>query len=154
VHENGIISAEDYSYEAKNNSCRRNGKTKTDVKLYDFIFSHYADHEFTKAALADYGPLALSIRVNFEFMFYSEGIFTFNDCVNRGVKETNHHLLLVGYGHDDEKNLDYWIVKNSWGKSWGENGYARILISKKYRRCGFPITYTFPILTLPENKTD
>lgn len=38
----------------------------------------------------------------------------------------NHEAILVGWGHDSTENVDYWILRNSWGSWWGEKGYARI----------------------------
>ena len=54
------------------------------------------------------------------FMQYKGGIYT-NNCGN----VLNHAVLIIGYGTDPASGLDYWLIKNSWGTSWGENGYAR-----------------------------
>ena len=52
-----------------------------------------------------------------KFMLYKEGVFVDETCANDG-EHLNHGVLVVGYGSENDK--DYWIVKNSWGPTWGE----------------------------------
>ena len=66
------------------------------------------------------GPFATCIDATSLFG-YKNGIVDLNNC-----KTVNHVVVVVGFGIDPAGN--YWIVQNSWGKSWGENGYIRILI--------------------------
>ncbi len=68
-----------------------------------------------KRAICKYGPIVASMRSTRAFHAYTGGIY---DEVARG--ETNHAVTIVGW--DDSKNS--YIVKNSWGTDWGENGYA------------------------------
>jgi len=53
-----------------------------------------------------------------------------SDCVNH----LNHAILVVGFGYDSYSGLDYWIIKNSWGDWWGENGYLKL--KKGTGHCG------------------
>ena len=62
------------------------------------------------------------VKAGFEFLFYSRGILDEDN-----TKWTQYHpLLIVGYGQ--EKDLEYWICKNSFGKEWGEEGYVRVAV--------------------------
>ena len=56
------------------------------------------------------------------FVNYSGGVVT-SDCTNSDI---NHAVLAVGFGHDASVGEDYFLVKNSWGRSWGANGYIKI----------------------------
>ena len=74
------------------------------------------------------GPVAVSFEVYPDFQNYKAGVYThtlLTDSFNP-FEVTNHVVVLVGYGHDIKTNMDYWIVKNSWGASWGEGGFFRI----------------------------
>jgi KDEL-tailed cysteine endopeptidase len=67
-------------------------------------------------------PVAVSINANDAMQFYKGGVLT-APCPGF-LSQLNHAVLLVGYGTDGKQ--DYWLIKNSWGPTWGENGYGRI----------------------------
>ena len=77
--------------------------------------------EEVMAHLAGVGPLAVAVDAG-SWTAYSSGVFDgCNFSFNIGL---NHAVQLVGYGTDPSKG-DYWIVRNSWGPNWGEQGYIR-----------------------------
>jgi C1A family cysteine protease len=68
------------------------------------------------------GVVAVAVAVNNAFYQYSSGILTKNLCPNN---QANHAVAAVGYGMDD-LGLYYFILKNSWGTSWGQGGYVYV----------------------------
>ncbi len=80
-----------------------------------------------QGALSTYGVLDVAVDVTTDFENYSGGIFsdTQTDCPDGAYTTTNHAVSLVGWGTDATEGL-YWILRNSWGSSWGESGYMRI----------------------------
>nr|prf Cys protease:ISOTYPE=2 [Trypanosoma rangeli] len=76
------------------------------------------DEDKMAAWLAVNGPLAIAVDAT-SFMSYTGGVLT--NCVS---DQLDHGVVLVGY--NDSSNPPYWIIKNSWGADWGEEGYIRI----------------------------
>lgn len=68
--------------------------------------------------LLDYGPLGVVVEADDGWINYRSGVYScpFSILAN----DINHSVVIVGY------TQDYWIVKNSWGTFWGENGFMRI----------------------------
>ncbi|XVE53077.1 hypothetical protein DITRI_Ditri02bG0175600 [Diplodiscus trichospermus] len=58
----------------------------------------------------------------------------------------SHAVTIVGYGTSEE-GTDYWLIKNSWGPSWGENGYMRIQrnVGTPGGLCGIAMKASYPI---------
>jgi len=80
--------------------------------------------------LANNGPLAISVDAG-TWSSYGEGVF---DGCDQSSPDLDHEVMLVGYGTDASKG-DYWLVRNSWGPNWGEEGYIR-LSRKATPQCG------------------
>ena len=88
------------------------------------------------------GPTSISFTVRPDFKNYKGGVYSNATCPN-GPLDVNHDVVLVGYGIDTDVNKTaYWIVKNSWGASFGENGYFRI--ERGVNMCGIKNCGSYP----------
>jgi len=72
--------------------------------------------------VAEVGPLSVAVDAS-SWSWYSGGVF--DDCSYDQNIALNHAVVLVGYGTDSAEG-DYWLVRNSWGTWWGEDGYIRL----------------------------
>jgi len=119
----GIDTENSYPYEAKNNRCRYNPRNKgaSDVGFVDLP----RGNEYSlKTAVATQGPCSVSIDASHKsFHLYRGGVYREAECSS--VKH-DHAVLVVGYGVDEASGSAYWLVKNSWGTSWGDAGYIKI----------------------------
>jgi C1A family cysteine protease len=124
VMDNGACTEESYGYKGKAGSCSSDSCTKGlapgDVTGFQDVD---ADITALKEALS-HGPVAVAVDAMTSFQFYFGGIVSSNLC----GASLDHGVLAVGYG--SEKGTNYWKVKNSWGSSWGENGYIRLNADK------------------------
>jgi len=114
----GLERTADYKYTAKDGKCKYDAK-KAVVKVKSFEDIN-SNEEQIKQALSSHGPLAVAVDAS-TWQFYSGGILTAKKC---NFRQLNHGVTLVGYG--EEKGVKFWIVRNSWGGRWGEQGHLRI----------------------------
>merc|ERR1712226_1228987 len=148
VEENCDAQTLIYNYSNKtcpsvSNSCKR-----WYASDYEYLGGYYgaADVGMMLRSLYNNGPLSVGIAVPSDFRSYSSGIY-YSTLMGRTadprnpLEPTGHAVVIVGYGRcpknvqandsncnvgDDD--LPYWIVKNSWGESFGEGGYIRVLM--------------------------
>ena len=85
-------------------------------------------------------PVSVSIEADQAvFQQYTSGVFDSTACGTN----TDHATLVVGYGTDVYDN-DYWIMKNSWGTGWGEEGYMRVKIVDGEGICAIQSSPVYP----------
>lgn len=142
VIENGLCSNSSYPYTAQDGSCDSNCKSLVKISNYSDIVEN---NENMLERAVQHQPVSIAIQANKRsFQMYQSGIYSDLDC---GFK-LDHGVLLVGYGYDKTYDMDYWIVKNSWSTSWGENGYIRIQkgINDERGLCGIAMAPSVPIV--------
>jgi len=91
-------------------------------------------------------PVSVALQADqLSFQLYKEGVFDDVECGKNGI--INHGALVVGYGNTAD-GTGYWLVKNSWGEDWGDDGYIRLKkdTSLDYGTCSISRVMTFPIL--------
>uniref|UniRef100_A0A668V290 Cathepsin L.1 n=1 Tax=Oreochromis aureus TaxID=47969 RepID=A0A668V290_OREAU len=135
----GIQTEESYTYEAGEGQCHYN------ANFVGAQCSGYAtvkqDEEALKQAVAAIGPISIAVDASHEsFQLYQSGVAIDSRCSNNHF---SHAMLIVGYGA--ENGHDYWLVKNSWGLDWGEEGYIKMVRNKSIN-CGIANKASYPLV--------
>ncbi|CAE7248497.1 CTSC [Symbiodinium natans] len=94
---------------------------------HHYVGGYYgaASEEAMKQELVERGPLVVSFEPQSDIVYYTRGVYTSAPHQRSEWEPVDHAVLLVGYGADNGRK--YWILQNSWGKDWGEDGYIRML---------------------------
>ena len=119
----GVPSESDYPYTGREEDCK-NPKNKTPIKGYRTMsnFFFFRTMKALRSGL-EHGPIVINLNAK-NIYFYKRGIFT-GKCT--GYSDY-HSVTLIGNGKEDGK--EYWKIRNSWGRNWGENGNFRLLVGK------------------------
>ncbi|EOA25878.1 hypothetical protein CARUB_v10019256mg [Capsella rubella] len=119
INNQGITTEDSYPYQASQQTCDSTHSIAATISAYETVPQN--DEEALLKAVSQQ-PVSVAIDGSgAAFKHYSGGIFEDEDC---GTHLT-HAVTIVGYGTSEE-GIKYWLLKNSWGEQWGEDGYMRI----------------------------
>jgi C1A family cysteine protease len=134
IDNKGICSEDSYPYQGVDGTCKTTCKKVVTISS----FTDIQPNNETAIQLAVVNqPVSIAVEADQSYwQNYEGGIVSSPGCGT----QLDHGVLIVGYG--TENNVDYWIVKNSWGASWGESGYIRLIRNKD--ECGLASDPSFP----------
>ena len=135
-----------YPYVDEQEACKAYTRPKNATTVYvkdykDVPYTLNGGEKHLKHTVATVGPVSVAIDAShMDFQLYKSGVYSNEECSS---SQLDHAVLVVGYGETENKK--YWIVKNSWGKDWGMNGY--IYMSRDNdNNCGIASQASYPIL--------
>ena len=139
IKQGGLESENSYPYKPEDEPCRFN---RSEISAQ---FSSFKDVEGgengLQEAVASVGPISVAIDASQQsFQLYDKGVYYDEDCSSTML---DHGVLVVGYGR--ENGSDYWLVKNSWGVNWGENGYIKMARNRS-NNCGIATNPSYPVV--------
>ncbi|KAK7265446.1 hypothetical protein RJT34_33066 [Clitoria ternatea] len=136
----GLETEEAYPYTGKNGVCKFTSENVA-VQVIDSINITTGAEEELKDAVAFVRPVSVAFEVVKGFRFYKKGVYS-NDTCGSTPMDVNHAVLAVGYGV--EGGVPYWLIKNSWGSNWGDNGYFKMELGKNM--CGVATCASYPVV--------
>eukprot|EP00494_Astrolonche_serrata_P004439 UN04452 len=144
MSEKGLCMASEYPLTNVESQCKSTYCSQRLGDLKSYRFSVPDDENDLLAAVAK-GPVAAAINADANALqFYENGIVETRGC----GPNIDHAVLLTGYG--ERKGKKYWIIKNSWGPGWGEDGFVRICRGCDRNRlageCGINELGVYPIV--------
>jgi len=143
IDNGGMVAEDEYPYTAVDGEC-----TTTQMELgaaaaiIDGFEDVPANDEGALKKAVAHQPVSVAIEASSQdFQFYAEGVFT-GECGT----ELDHGVVVVGYGKSPE-GINHWIVRNSWGPDWGEEGYIKMQrgIEAPEGLCGIAMQASYPI---------
>jgi len=133
IQKKGIPTEAAYPYTARDGSC----KSFTSVASNGGYQDVPAGNEGELMKALQIGPVSVAVEADKSvFQFYHDGVLDNKACGT----QLDHGITLTGSGNLSGK--DYWKVKNSWGASWGKNGY--ILMVRNKNQCGIALAASYP----------
>lgn len=144
----GIDTEASYPYTAKTGKVCLYNKTNIGANLTSWTDIPMGSEIDLQKAVAAVGPISIAIDAHLpSFQHYKSGVYHDHKCSS---KHLDHGVLAVGYGtlapHPDEDGKhpkDFWIVKNSWGPTWGAEGYL-LMARNKHNACGVATAAVYP----------
>lgn len=139
--QNGLSAESAYPYSAEDGVCdtKKAGVPAAKISGYEKV---PANNEMALLQAVTQQPVSVAIDGGgYDFQLYSGGVFS-GTCGT----DLDHAITAVGYGTMTD-GTKYWLMKNSWGPSWGENGYIRIKrdVSAKEGLCGLAMDASYPV---------
>ena len=120
IENGGLTTEEDYPYTAVRGACNR-AKSARHAATIRGQGAIAPQNELVMQRAVAGQPIAVAIEVGSGMQFYKTGVYS-GPCGTRLA----HAVTVVGYGTDAASGAKFWIVKNSWGQTWGERGYIRM----------------------------
>eukprot|EP00079_Xenopus_tropicalis_P038192 XP_017951963.1 PREDICTED: cathepsin S-like [Xenopus tropicalis] len=137
MKKNGIMEDSAYEYTEKKEPCKKKKPSNTGV-VKQFYRLHAGNETALKKAVGIDGPVSVVIDSSCPgFRMYNSGVYYDPYCTTK----LYHSVLVVGYG--TENRSDYWLVKNSWGVDWGEQGYVKMARNRN-NHCGIASYAYYP----------
>merc|ERR1719369_184112 len=134
---NGIDTESSYPYTAKTGKKCLFKAEDVGATLQSYKSIPHGDEDALQRAVASVGPISVGIDAGHpSFQLYKKGIYYEPHCSSVRL---DHGVLVVGYGQD------YWLVKNSWGTSWGMEGYIKMSRNRK-NNCGIASQAVYPVV--------
>lgn len=141
IDNHGVDTEASYPYLAQTETKCRYNATNVGATMSSFVDIPISEPALTEASFK-IGPISVAIDAGLaSFRFYKSGVYYEPQCFTTRL---NHGVLLIGYG-TDEDGKEYYLVKNSWGTTWGMEGYIKMSRNRN-NNCGIATVASYPVV--------